>query len=400
LFKKTKNDTINTKIFVLFKRSIKMEYEKRSYLKQGITLLLLAILFLTLFEVKLPQLTTGGNNNLAGFVTDVRLEVVTLDETERLQMNWTEVAQMVMPSVVAITSFDTQTGQTSSGSGVILSEDGLIITNAHVVSEEDNELTVILPDDTGDTAQDNERYEATLIGLDNYTDLAVIKIDAQNLTPAEFGSSEELLIAQGVMAVGYPGGLDLSPSATVTIGYISAIHRPVDMGNGYVINSIQTDAAINPGNSGGALVNAYGQVIGIPSSKIVATGYEGLGFAIPTVIARNIVNDLIQFGYVQNRATIGVGGVVYNEYYAQFYSVPVGLLVQEIYAQNTLNSGLQVGDRITKVETVVVNSINIVNYYLQQKMPGDSLQIEVYRDGNYINLNILLSDFNEVYHSQ
>ena len=233
--------------------------------------------------------------------------------------------------------------------------------------------------------------------MDTYTDLAVIKIEAENLTPAEFADSNEIQIAQGVMAVGFPGGLNISPSATVTIGYISSVARPIDMGNGYVINSLQTDAAINPGNSGGALVNSYGQVVGIPTSKIAAFAYEGLGFAIPSSIAQVIVNDLIEFGYITNRATIGVGGVIYDEFNAAFYGVPVGLLVQDIYAQNTLDSGLLVGDRITEVEGKIVNSINIINSYLQQKAPGDTLLVKVFRNDAYIDLTILLSDFNEVY---
>ena len=364
--------------------------------KRLIAFLLVLFLLIPTLSACAPKVI-GGNNNVGMEGELTTLEIVSLEDTTREEMGWTQVANAVIPSIVAITSYNSTTGSTGSGSGIIISSNGYIITNAHVIDNEANTLTVILPDQTPLTAEDNERYEATLIGMDTYTDLAVIKIETQDLTPAEFANSDEIQIAQGVMAVGFPGGLGISPSATVTIGYISAVSRPIDMGNGYVINSLQTDAAINPGNSGGALVNAYGQVVGIPTSKIAAYAYEGLGFAIPSSVAQVIVNDLIEFGYITNRATIGVGGVVYDEYNAAFYNVPVGILVQDIYAQNTTNSGLLVGDRITKVEGKVANSINIVNFYLQQKLPGDTLLIEVYRNGTYINLTILLSDFNEVY---
>lgn len=373
-----------------------MEKLKNKALKR-IFLVVFTFLFIGSFLAGCSIQLFQGNTNSIEETIPTRLEIVSLENTTREEMNWTEVANYVIPSIVAITSYNSTTGGLGSGSGIIISENGYIITNAHVVEDSANALTVVLADNTPLTASDNPEYEATLIGMDNYTDLAVLKIEATGLTPAEFANSEELLIAQGVMAVGFPGGLDLSPSATVTIGYVSAVSRPIDMGDGYVINSIQTDAAINPGNSGGALVNAYGQVVGIPSSKIAATEYEGLGFAIPSTVAEGIVNDLIEYGYITNRATIGVGGVVYNEFYAQYYGVPVGILVQDIYAQNTFDSGLQIGDRITKVEGVVVNSINVVNYYLQQKLPGDTLNIEIYREGVYSNLTILLSDFHEVY---
>ena len=374
-----------------------MKIKTNSYLiKRVFTFLLITFLIMPVLYGCAPKVI-GGNNNVGIDENPTTLEIVSLEETTREEMGWTQVAHYVIPSIVAITSQNTQTGATGSGSGIIISSNGYIITNAHVIDDELNTLTVILPDETPLTADDNERYEATLVGMDDYTDLAVIKIEAENLTPAEFANSDEIELAQGVMAVGFPGGLNISPSATVTIGYISSVARPIDMGNGYVINSLQTDAAINPGNSGGALVNSYGQVVGIPTSKIAAFAYEGLGFAIPSSVAQIIVNDLIEFGYITNRATIGVGGIVYDEYNAAFYGVPVGILVQDIYAQNTLDSGLLVGDRITKVEGKIVNSINIVNFYLQQKAPGDTLLVEVFRNGSYFEISILLSDFNEVY---
>ncbi|MDD4211330.1 MAG: trypsin-like peptidase domain-containing protein [Clostridia bacterium] len=370
---------------------------KKTYFSNKRLIIFALILFIIFPFIRGSFNLFGGSVSVTEEGDTATLNIVTLEETTREQMGWTDVANSVIPSIVAITSYNAAVGSMSSGSGIIISENGFIVTNAHVVDSDQNILTVIIADDTPQTAEDNPRYDAILVGIDNYTDLAVIKIEAEGLIAAEFADSNQILIAEGVMAVGFPGGLNISPSATVTIGYVSAVSRPIDMGNGYIINSIQTDAAINPGNSGGALVNTYGQVIGIPSSKIAATEYEGLGFAIPSSVTQVIVNDLIEYGFITNRATIGVGGVSYNEYYAQFYGVPVGILVQDIYADLTAQCGLQIGDRITKIEGQIVNSINVVNNFLQQKLPGDTLLIEVYRDGVYIDLTITLSDFNEVY---
>ncbi|MFR8334627.1 MAG: S1C family serine protease [Oscillospiraceae bacterium] len=203
--------------------------------------------------------------------------------TGELSLN--EIAEKVIPSVVCVQNYQ-KTGTVgyyfgSRGWGRGGRPGGrlrhyrhrrrlAIITNAHVVDGADS-LKVVL--------YDGSTYEATLVGSDSVTDLAVIKIEATNLVPATFGSSEDLKVADQVMAIGNPGGLQFSSS--VTVGYVSALNRTITTEDGYTIECIQTDAAINPGNSGGALVNKYGQVVGINSSKIAATGYEGLGFAIP-----------------------------------------------------------------------------------------------------------------------
>ena len=189
------------------------------------------------------------------------------------------------------------------GSGIIFSEDGYIVTNAHVVDGATS-LKAILSDGT--------TYEAELVGSDTLTDLAVLKIDATGLQAAEFGSSEDLRVADQVMAIGNPGGYQLNSS--VTIGYVSALNRAIsNSSTGYTMEYIQTDAAINPGNSGGALVNQYGQVVGINSAKISATGYEGLGFAIPAETAQPVISDLIEYGYVKDRAMPRYLGPVYRQ---------------------------------------------------------------------------------------
>ncbi len=342
---------------------------------------------------------SGGNEANVDPVPTERLELVDIADDSLEDKNWTQVASEVIPSVVAIISQNPTTGVGGSGSGIILSANGYIVTNAHVVDDVANEFTIILNDETTGDANDNPRYDATLIGMDTYTDLAVLKIDATGLIPATFANSNDLLIAQEVMAVGFPGGLDISPSATITVGFVSAVNRPVDMGNGYIINSIQTDAAINPGNSGGALVNTQSQVVGIPTSKIAATEYEGLGFAIPSSVAENIVNDLIEFGYVTNRATIGLGGTYYNDFNAVYYGVVSGFHIQDIYASVTGDAGVLVGDVLIEIEGNIVNGYNIINTVLQTKNPDDVIEIKVNREGDIVVLNVTLSDFHEVYGS-
>ena len=365
----------------------------------------LIIVFILTFVISLSgcsDLFAVNNNVIDGdpsnpvLTSELQLELVGVEETVLERTDWTAVALNSIPSVVAINSFDVL-GNGGSGSGVIISSNGYIVTNAHVVSEATNTLTVILNDETDTDAEDNPRYDAVLVGMDVYTDLAVLKIDVEGLTPAEFGDSSELLIASGVMAVGYPGGLDISPSATVTVGYVSATRRPIDMHSGYIVDCVQTDAAINPGNSGGALVNEYGQVIGIPTSKIAATEYEGLGFAIPSIKVQEIVNDLTLHGHITNRATLGLAGTAYDEYWADFYDVPIGIKVAEIYAETTMDSGLLVNDFIVTFGGLTANSINIINRVLQTKLPGDSVEVVINREGEEITLSVILSDFYEVY---
>lgn len=245
--------------------------------------------------------TVQVNNAGSGDATFTINKLINSDENNPStsvsgSMTQQEVAAKVIPSVVCIQNYqqsdlqqglstqgwgrnsygdsseesseeDSAVSPASEGSGIIATSDGYIITNAHVVDGADS-LKVI--------TSDGQTYEAELIGSDSMTDLAVIKIEATGLTAAEFGSSDDLVVADPVIAIGNPGGLQFN--STVTIGYVSALNRSVtNSETGYTMECIQTDAAINPGNSGGALVNMYGQVIGINSSKIVATGYEGLG---------------------------------------------------------------------------------------------------------------------------
>lgn len=294
-----------------------------------------------------------------------------------------DIAAKLTPSVVCIQNYqvtqnygfmqtdtsDNSVSPASEGSGIIMSEDGYIITNAHVV-EGATSLKVM--------TSDGETYEAQLIGSDTVTDLAVVKIDATGLTAAEFGSSEDLRVADKVMAIGNPGGHELSSS--VTIGYVSALNRAISNNTtGYTMEYIQTDAAINPGNSGGALINEYGQVVGINSAKISATGYEGLGFAIPIDTAQPIISDLIQYGYVKDRAVLGISGQFIDSMTGRFYGLPQGEYVAQLNSSEAQASGLQVGDVITAIDGQQLDSESTLRSAILSKKPGDTVTLQVYR---------------------
>ena len=297
-----------------------------------------------------------------------------------------QIASKVVPSVVCIQNYQvnqntaytagnfgssdsSSVSPASEGSGIIASSDGYIITNAHVVDGASS-LKVVLS--TGKT------YQAKLIGSDSVTDLAVVKIDATGLTAAEFGSSSDLQVADQVMAVGNPGGLEFN--STVTIGYVSALNREItNSETGYTMKCIQTDAAINPGNSGGALVNMKGQVVGINSSKIVATGYEGLGFAIPINEVQPIVSDLKQYGYVKDRAVLGISGQFIDSMTSRFYGLPQGMYVSSITNTAVTGAGIQKGDVITKIDNTAVTSLNVVTSAVAKKKPGDTVTLSVTR---------------------
>ena len=312
-----------------------------------------------------------------------------------------DIAEKLIPSVVCIQNYqvtqqygfmqtDTENSDVSpagEGSGIIFSEDGYIVTNAHVVDGATS-LKAILSDGT--------TYEAELVGSDTLTDLAVLKIDAIGLQAAEFGSSEDLRVADQVMAIGNPGGYQLNSS--VTIGYVSALNRAItNSSTGYTMEYIQTDAAINPGNSGGALVNQYGQVVGINSAKISATGYEGLGFAIPAETAQPVISDLIEYGYVKDRAMLGISGQFIDSLTGRFYGLPQGEYVGALNSAEAQASGLQVGDVITAIDGTELTSETVLRSAINAKKPGETVELTVYRPSSnqMVTVTLTLSETTE-----
>ncbi len=289
-----------------------------------------------------------------------------------------EVAEKLKPSVVGIVS------ESGVGTGVVMTEDGYIITNAHVV-EGSTELTVYLDD------EQKTQYPAKIIGLDTQTDVAVIKAEAEGLTAAEFGDSDALAAGDQVVAIGNPGGLTLQNS--VTVGYVSAVNRSMTTEDGIVTKLIQTDAAINPGNSGGALINMYGQVIGINSSKITATDYEGLGFAIPINTVKDVVDELIAHGYVSGRPKLGITGRDVSQLMMMANGLPQGVLIVSVEEDSDAYAkGVRAGDVITGFGGVKVNGMSALNAEKEKYKAGDTVPLTVYRDGQEYTVNVTLSE--------
>lgn len=286
----------------------------------------------------------------------------------------TEIAKKVGPAVVGISGivesyslFGTSQSE-SQGSGIILSADGYIVTNNHVV-ENANAIHVTLNTGT--------EYEAKVVGADSQTDLAVIKIEPEEeLTVAKLGDSTKLEVGERVVAIGNPMGMEFFGS--VTQGIVSAVNRSVSIDN-RTMNLIQTDAAINSGNSGGALINVYGEVIGINSVKVSSTGVEGMGFAIPISEANPIIADLLEHGYVKGRPVIGISTRDVSEYMANSYSWPVGVQVMEVTSESASKAGLQQGDIITAVNGEKVKTGEELNKIKDTHKPGEVLKLEVYK---------------------
>lgn len=268
---------------------------------------------------------------------------------------------------------DGETVEQGSGSGIIYSTDGYIVTNQHVIDGA-TEVEVVL--NTGST------FKATVVGSDTKTDLAVLKIDPgeEKLTAAVLGDSTTVEVGELAVAIGNPMGMEFSGS--VTAGIISAVNRTMTIEN-RTYNLLQTDAAINSGNSGGALINQYGEVIGINSVKLSTTGVEGMGFAIAISEAKPIINDLMQSGYVTGRPVVGIG--IYETKYGLFISQ-----VQE--GSGAADAGLKVKDMIIAVDGENVSSTSEINEIRDKKKPGEYLTFKILRDGETIEVKVLLKE--------
>jgi serine protease Do len=327
-------------------------------------------------------------------------------------MSIPDIVTKLSPSVVGISCITD--GSQVSGTGIVMSEDGYIITNAHVV-EGASAISVVITDSTSSsttesTADDSSKsvaeqiiesqenssdsddntITAELVGMDTQTDLAVLKIDADGLTPAEFGKSSDIQVGEISIVIGNPLGFDLAN--TVTAGIISATDRTLTIED-RTMNLIQTDASINSGNSGGPLINAYGQVIGITSAKVSSTYGEGLGFAIPIDDAKEIINDLIEYGYVTGRPTLGISGQNIDSFYAQYYNVPQGFIVMSVEEGSAAEeAGIKKNDLIVGIQGQLISSIEDFNEIKSEYKAGDTISVSVYRDGNIVDLDVTLGE--------
>jgi serine protease Do len=317
-------------------------------------------------------------------------------------VNTTPIAQIAKkagPSIVgirmAVTTrlnqfFDSDGEHSTEGSGIIISKDGYIMTNYHVVQYADPRnanrqkvtLEVFLPD--------KRQAQAKFIGGDPLNDLAVIRISLKNLPVADLGDSSRLEVGELAVAIGNPLGLEFAGS--VTSGVISALNRTVSIED-RTLNLIQTDAAINPGNSGGALVNFEGKVIGINTIKISVSGVEGLGFAIPIDDAKPIVNQLIKFGYVKGRPFIGISGQDITEALARYYNLPVGVFIVAVSpGSGAARAGIRKRDIMISLAGKAVTSMQEVNQIKRAYKAGDTVNTVIVRGKRKLNLTITFSE--------
>ncbi len=297
------------------------------------------------------------------------------------------IAETVGPTVVGVSNqgmgrslFRQQLVEQGSGSGVIISKEGHIVTNYHVIDGADKVVV---------TLADGRQLEAVIRGSDPETDLAVLQIEADNFPVSALGDSDEVRVGEMVVAIGNPLGAEFARS--VTVGVISAKDREITIED-RKYNLIQTDAAINPGNSGGALVNSQGRVIGINSAKLVIQGVEGMGFAIPISDAKPIIDELIEKGYV-SRPSLGIWGYVIDARLAAQNSVPQGIYISEPIAGGPASAaGLREGDIITGVNETKIENFDDLREVLAQFKPGDQINVRYYRRGKEASVALVLGE--------
>ncbi len=335
--------------------------------------------------INLETIAESSSNNVQGVTLKTSSGKTGSNET----LSVAGIAQIAAPSVVEITTEVRVSGQhmqqyvsEGAGSGVILTSDGMIITNNHVIEDAET-ITVRLPDE--------QTYTATLVGTDVKTDLAVIKIEASGLTAATIGDSSELAVGDLAVAIGNPLG---ELGGTVTDGIISALDREITI-DGETMNLLQTNAAINPGNSGGGLFDSFGNLIGIVCAKSSGTDVEGLGFAIPINDAVPVLEELINNGYVQGRIDLGMTLVdIDTEESAMMYRVSkLGVYVLKVISgSNAETAGFASGDCILSVDGTEVSNSSELNAVLDQHNVGDTVQVLIYRSRQNIDLTWTLSE--------
>ena len=339
------------------------------------------------------------NTQPAGTITDGTGEYVSLSKYSDTSVY---AANKILPSIVGIEieysvnsifSMFGNGGSTAkaSGSGIIINENGYILTNNHVVDSSQtnsfyelssaNKITVSL-------YNTDKKYEAKIVGQDSQTDLAVIKIEAEGLTAAEFADSDSIKVGEFAMAVGNPLGL----GSSTTTGIISALNRKLPDSEGKTYSLIQTDAAINAGNSGGALVNSEGKVIGVNTMKVSSSGVEGMGFAIPINSTVDITNQLIQFNKVK-RPYIGISGIDLDEKMAKQNNLVVGVYVKSTDDFSAAEkSGIKPGDVIVEVEGKAIKTLDELNEIKNKHSIGDELELVVNRDGKKVDITLTLGE--------
>lgn len=294
-----------------------------------------------------------------------------------------EIYARNIDSVVSISSL--RNGVRSSGTGVVISKDGYIVTNFHVV-ESSYLINILL--------NDNRTLIASLVGYDRMSDLAVLHVDADDLTAAQFGDSDSLRVGDMVCAIGDPLGEELR--GTMTDGIVSAINRDIVTGS-RTMTLIQTNAALNDGNSGGPLINCYGQVIGINTMKfgntVNGSGVEGLGFAIPSSTVKTIVEQLISKGFVSGRPSLGLTGEAVSPLYQHYYDLPQGMLITRITpGSSAANQGYQTGDILISLGGTPISTMEDMSTVLYGYAIGDLIDTVIYRGNQYQEIVLVVEE--------
>lgn len=310
----------------------------------------------------------------------------------------TAIAKKVQPSIVGIkveytvnSLFGGASNATASGSGIIVTENGYILTNNHVISTASADGFYQLSEATSLRVylyNDNTPYTATVVGTDELTDLAVIKIDKTGLTPAELGNSDSVEVGAFAMAIGNPLGFESS----VTTGTVSAVNREIKDSDGRKFVLIQTDAAINAGNSGGALVNSYGQVVGINTLKLSGDDIEGIGFAIPINSTTDVYNQLIQYNKVK-RPYIGIGGIDIDKQKADYYNLPIGVYVKTVDDFSAAQkAGIKPGDVIIAINDKEITTMEELNEIKYTHSIGDTVTLKIDRNNEKMDIELKLEE--------
>ena len=315
--------------------------------------------------------STTTTNNAAKNYTDKNFDGIIIDTKSSGEKSAQSAYEKVSDSTVAILTFEdkisSEENAEGQGTGIIVSNDGYIVTNSHVIGDSKTAYKYQIINNDG------KKYTANVVGYDTRTDLAVLKIKGKNLKPVHFVKKSHLQVGEDIIAVGNPGGLDFQNS--LTKGIVSAKDRTLDDST---VSYIQTDAAVNPGNSGGPLCNLYGEVIGITTAKINSATYEGMGFAIPTDTVETVVNNIIKYGYVENRVRLGIVGVAVDETASTALGIPQGILITEIADDGSFaNSSAKPKNIITKVDGTRVKTFNQVYSVLAKHKVGDKINVEI-----------------------
>ena len=322
-------------------------------------------------EHKESDYSDKADANYKGVVLESKPKDADSNKSYTAESAFNKVSDSVVGIVGYTDKITTVENSATQGSGIILTSDGYVVTNAHVIGN--SKTTYLLQVVTSD----GKSYNAGVVGYDSRTDIAVLKMDdAKDLKAATFGNSENIELGEDIIVVGNPGGLDYQNS--ITKGIVSAVDRK--MSSTSLVKYIQTDAAINPGNSGGPIVNLYGQVVGIATAKIVSEKYEGMGFAIPSATAKDIIDTLMKKGYVEGRVKIGITGSNVSSDVASAYGIPMGIMVDEISKDGPCyGTELKTDDIITGVDDKEIQSFSDIYEILETHKPGDKIVIKYYR---------------------